>query len=96
MTRDLLVLPSETFAQRFPLPLPRGQVGFRVRPQSDSLESTRLFDQEDEDSTFYTAVNATASPGGQTPHQQKWSTQSVRWMTEVIPALVQPYLQYLQ
>ncbi|KAJ3714856.1 hypothetical protein C8R42DRAFT_590975 [Lentinula raphanica] len=94
--QELLILPSHSYTQRFPLPKPRGQVGFRYRLQtSDDVEPAPLaHDGPTADITISHDVGPAL--GNSSTHKKKRFAQSQRWNNEVIPSLVRPYLRLLR
>lgn len=71
------------------LPTPMGQFGFLERPHIDINRPS-------------TPPPRTPSPGDSssqtplTPHGRKRLAQQLRWENEVLPVLVQPYMEYLR
>ncbi|KAJ3816085.1 hypothetical protein F5880DRAFT_1494629, partial [Lentinula raphanica] len=89
-------MPSRAYTQRFPLPAPRGQVGFQFRPpNSNGLEPAPV------EHTGVTENIALLDPlptlgETSTSHKKKRFAQFQHWNDEVIPRLVRPYLAVLR
>ncbi|KAJ3722681.1 hypothetical protein C8R42DRAFT_579935 [Lentinula raphanica] len=100
-TREVLLTSGASYTQRFPLPTPRGQVGFQVRPSCDTdLVTTTTPTRQRTDFALSTVAVAPSSPTAAPPprdtsHQRKRVAQYKRWTEDVIPRLVRVFLNYI-
>ncbi|KAJ3713041.1 hypothetical protein C8R42DRAFT_593768 [Lentinula raphanica] len=87
-------MPSHAYSQRFPLPIPEGQVGFRYRPQtSDNVDRAPVVHTDV--SEHITSVDSVGG-GSESHHKKKRFAQFRHWNDEIIPTLVRPYLHLLR
>ncbi|KAJ3764881.1 hypothetical protein FB446DRAFT_709922, partial [Lentinula raphanica] len=99
MTPGLFVTAGGSFTQRFPLPTPQGQVGFRMCPYSESETvepTTPKKHRHESGETMTLQLTPTAPAPPETTHRRKCITQYKRWSEETIPRLVRVYLEYIQ
>ncbi|KAL0571296.1 hypothetical protein V5O48_010673, partial [Marasmius crinis-equi] len=89
---------GQSFTQDSTLPTKIGQVGFRDPPPRDLpvLNKRKRAEESSKDEEQPTWVLEDVAEAGISPHANKRSKQSRRWMKDVIPQLISPYTELLR